>query len=265
MEKGWIWRHLEIGLKIGQTSGIQERWRQTWGVCTERRGQWAEWLPRLQDSVLSLAWSPAPRLGVAVPGPASLLLSVCSCRRGAVHSLAGCTSGAGGGSGTHAGQHSHQRYLLGLHLLCSTWGGRMGRTSLGSDWLCSLSLPSPWGTGHLHWIKIAKAESSASELRQFGPKDTQVSPVASHSRISSVFYPTPQHLSFRVLQRPGFSVRVPAGAGVVYVNVCEFFQPHCLGQSLGPDFDKQTVTLIESRYPSCLSLEVFFPAPPPYP
>lgn len=141
----------------------------------------------------------------------------------------------------------------------------MGRTSLGSDWLCSLSLPSPWGTGHLHWIKIAKAESSASELRQFGPKDTQVSPVASHSRISSVFYPTPQHLSFRVLQRPGFSVRVPAGAGVVYVNVCEFFQPHCLGQSLGPDFDKQTVTLIESRYPSCLSLEVFFPAPPPYP
>ena len=49
------------------------------------------------------------------------------------------------------------------------------------------------------------------------------------------------------------------------VNVCEFFLLHPLGQSQGQDFDKQTVTLIESRYPSCLSLEVFFPAPPPYP
>lgn len=64
-------------------------------------------------------------------------------------------------------------------------------------------------------IKIARAESSASELGQFGPKDTQVSPVTSHSRIPSVFYPTPQHLSFRVLQGPGFTVRVPAGGGGV--------------------------------------------------
>lgn len=40
---------------------------------------------------------------------------------------------------------------------------------------------------------------------------------------------------------------------------------HTAESSLCLGFDKQTVTLIESRYPSCLSLQVFLPAPPPTP
>lgn len=37
------------------------------------------------------------------------------------------------------------KVLLGLHLLCSTWGGRMGRTSWDQDWLAPAFTPSPEG------------------------------------------------------------------------------------------------------------------------
>lgn len=61
-------------------------------------------------------------------------------------------------------------------------------------------------------IKIAKAESSASELRQFGPKDTQVSPVASHSRIPSVL-PHPSASVLQGIAEARFFCKSPCGGG----------------------------------------------------
>lgn len=67
-------------------------------------------------------------------------------------------------------------------------------------------------------LKLPGQRAKFQNARQFGPEDTSISPVAPNS-IPSAFYPTPQHLSFRVLQSPDFTIRVPAG----YVDVCKFF------------------------------------------
>lgn len=63
-----------------------------------------------------------------------------------------------------------------------------------------------------------------------------------------------------VLCSPDFTVRVPAR----HVNVCKSSH-HTVESNPWACFDKQTVTLIESRYPSCLSPEVFFPSYPSLP
>lgn len=102
----------------------------------------------------------------------------------------------------------------------SAWGGVwMGRTSLGSDQVCSLSLPLPWGyLPPAMGLKLPGKRAKFENTRQFGPEDTSISPAAPNL-IPSAFYPTPQHLSFRVLQSPDFTTRVPAE----YVHVCKFF------------------------------------------
>lgn len=108
---------------------------------------------------------------------------------------------------------------LGLQPHCSTWGcGWMGRL----PWAQFHSAPSLHAYPALG-LKLSGRRTQFQNLRQFGPKDTFVSPAAPNSGILSIFYSTPQHLSCRVLQRPDFAVRVPARC----VNVCEFFLLHC--------------------------------------
>lgn len=179
------------------------------------------------------------------PGSPHCHCLFCLCLRGAVYPLPGCASGAGGGFGAHAGQHSYQRYLSGAAaplLYLGRWVD--GQDFPGLRLALLLVFISPWGyqTPALG-LKFPGQRAQLQNVRQFGTKDTHVRPATSNSGIPSVFYPTPQHLSFRVLQSPDFTVRVPARC----VNVCEFFLPHCLVQFLGLGFDKQTVTLIESR------------------
>ena len=192
-------------------------------MCPERRGQWAEWLP------------PAPGLS-PLPGlvPSSSPGSGCAW---AASLLLSCLFMPQRSSSFSRRLHFWSRWTL----WCPCWTALtskvpsgvaspllyMGRSVDGQDFsgfrlalLLVFTLVSTLRVlATCTGIKIARAESSASELGQFGPKDTQVSPVASHSRIPSVFYPTPQHLSFRVLQGPGFTVRVPVGAGCVCVYV----------------------------------------------
>lgn len=82
------------------------------GECAPRKGgRGQSSCPKFQDPTIFLARSSALCIRVAVPRLASLTYFICSCLRGAVYPLPGCTPGAGGDFGTHAGQRSHQRYL----------------------------------------------------------------------------------------------------------------------------------------------------------
>lgn len=81
------------------------------GCAPKEGGSGQSSCPKLQDPTIFPARSSAPFIRVAVPRLASLTYFICLCLRGAVYPLPGCTPGASGGFGAHAGQRSHQRYL----------------------------------------------------------------------------------------------------------------------------------------------------------
>lgn len=117
---------------------------------------------------------------------------------------------------------------LGLQLYYSAWGGGwMARTSLclrcpgfklSLFLIFTLILLPALG---LKWPE----QSQFQNLRQFGPKDTSLSPVVPNSGYS--FYLLPHPLS--ICSAWCCEARVPARL----VNVCKFFSPHFPEQSLG--------------------------------
>lgn len=172
------------------------------GECAPREGGngQSSW-PMLQDSAISPARASVPCRGVAVPRLTSLPLS--------------CLFLPQRSSLSYPRLHSWSRWRLwcpcwtALTSKVPLWGcsstlllGEVGgwpglpcaSGSLGSSLVCSLSLPSLWGyLLPALGLKWPEQRVQFQNLRQFGPKDTSLSPAAPNSGYS--FYLLPHPLS----------------------------------------------------------------------